>query len=162
MTHESDSGFRFIADEMLGKLAKWLRAIGYDTAYYTGGGDSGLVQKALAEDRIILTRDTHLVKRKLARKTILVKHDQPRQQLKQVVKELGLDVESKLFTRCLICNQELISVEKVNIRDRVPIYTYLTQSKFYECPDCGRVYWPGTHKENMMKVVHPILGDESL
>jgi len=162
MTHESDSGFKFIADEMLGKLAKWLRAIGYDTVYYTGGGDSGLVQKALAEDRIILTRDTHLVKRKLARKTILVEHDQPRQQLKQVVKELGLDVESKLFTRCLICNQELISVEKVNIRDRVPIYTYLTQSKFYECPDCGRVYWPGTHKESMMEVVHPILGDECL
>ena len=153
MTDEGDSGFRFIADEMLGRLAKWLRAIGYDTVYYDGGGDSALVRRALEENRIILTKDSHLVKRKLARKKLLVRSDHPRRQFEQVVKELGLDVESKLFTRCLICNRELVSAEKEDVRSKVPVYTYLTQSKFHKCPACGRVYWPGTHKDSMLKMI---------
>ena len=153
MTDENDSEFRFIADEMLGKLAKWLRAIGYDTVYYDGGGDGALVQRALEEDRIILTKDLHLVKRKLARKSLLVKSDYPREQFKQVVKEFGLRVDGRLFTRCLVCNQELVSVRKEDVRDKVPAYTYLTQARFYECPGCERVYWPGTHKDSMVELI---------
>lgn len=153
MINEGNSKFRFIADEMLGKLAKWLRAVGYDTAYFEGDGDSALVQQALREDRIILTRDTRLVERKLARKSLLIGDDDPRKQFRQVVKELGLNVENGLFTRCLICNQELFSVKKDAVRDKVPVYTYSTQSKFYECPDCERVYWPGTHKDSMLEVI---------
>jgi len=154
MTDEVDSELKFIADEMLGKLARWLRAVGYDTVYFAGEGDSALVQQALQEDRIILTRDSHLVERKLARKTLLVKHDEPRKQLKQVISDLKLDVENGLFTRCLVCNRELLSVKKENVRDRVPAYTYSTQSKFYECPNCGRVFWPGTHKDSMLEVIN--------
>lgn len=157
MVSKGDSKPKFIADEMLGKLAKWLRATGYDTAYYTGGGDSALVQRALQEDRVILTRDTRLVERKLARKSLLISGEHPQQQLKQVVEELGLDLESELFSRCLICNWKLVSVEKENIRDKVPIYTYLTQSDFYKCPGCGRVYWPGTHKDSMLEVISSII-----
>ena len=153
MTDESGSGSRFIADEMLGRLAKWLRAIGYDTVCHKGGGDGALVQRALEEDRIILTRDAGLVKRKLARKSLFIRSENPKEQLKQVVKELGLDTESNLFTRCLVCNRELVSVGKQCVRDKVPIYTYLTQSKFYGCPGCGRVYWPGTHKDSMLEVI---------
>lgn len=153
MIDEGDSGFKFIADEMLGRLAKWLRAIGYDTVYHNGGGDSALVQRALEEDRIILTKDSHLIKRKLARKSFLVRSDQPREQLRQVVKELGLDVGGKLFTRCLVCNRELVSVRKEDVQNKVPSYTYLTQDRFYECPSCGRIYWPGTHRDSMLKVI---------
>jgi uncharacterized protein with PIN domain len=153
MIDEGDSGFKFIADEMLGRLAKWLRAIGYDTVYHNGGGDSALVQRALEEDRIILTKDSHLIKRKLARKSFLVRSDQPREQLRQVVKELDLDVEGKLFTRCLVCNRELVSVRKEDVQSKVPSYTYLTQDRFYECPSCGRIYWPGTHRDSMLKVI---------
>jgi uncharacterized protein with PIN domain len=156
MTDEDDSGFRFIADEMLGKLAKWLRAIGYDTVWYDGGGDSALVQQALEEDRIILTRDAHLVKRNLARKSILVGSDQPREQLRQIVEEFGLDVNGNLFSRCLVCNRRLLSAKKEDVRDKVPAYTYLTQAKFYECPGCGRVYWPGTHRDNMLELIRDI------
>jgi len=156
MTDEVDSEFKFIADEMLGKLAKWLRAVGYDTVYFAGEGDSALVQQALQEDRIILTRDSHLVERKLARRTLLVKHDEPRKQLKQVISDLKLDVKNGLFTRCLVCNRELLSVKKEHVHDRVPAYTYSTQSKFYECPGCGRIYWPGTHKDSMMEVISSI------
>lgn len=153
MTDEGDSGFRFIADEMLGRLAKWLRAMGYDTIYHTGGGDNVLVQRALEEDRIILTKDSHLMKRKLVRNAIFVRSDEPREQLRQVVSELGLDVGSRLFTRCLVCNREIICVEKACVRDKVPVYTYLTQNEFYECPECGRVYWPGTHKDSMLEFI---------
>ena len=153
MVDEDDSELRFIADEMLGKLAKWLRTIGYDTVCYTGGGDSALVQQALAEDRVILTRDSHLVKRKLARKFLFIRSEHPREQFRQVVNELGLDAQSKLFTRCLVCNGELVRAEKEDIRDRVPSYTYLTQDRFYECPGCERVYWPGTHKDSMLQMI---------
>ena len=153
MINEGNSELRFIADEMLGKLAKWLRAVGYDTAYFEGDGDSALVQQALQEDRIILTRDSGLVERKLARKSLLIKDDEPRKQFRQVVNELKLDVKNGLFTRCLVCNRELFSVEKEAVRGKVPVYTYSTQSKFYECPDCGRVFWPGTHKDSMLEVI---------
>jgi uncharacterized protein with PIN domain len=157
MTDEDDSEFRFIADEMLGKLAKWLRAVGYDTVYFTGDGDGALVQQALQEDRIILTRDSRLIERKLARNSLLVNNDDPREQFRQVVSELGLDVKNGLFTRCLICNRELSSVEKQAVQDKVPAYTYFTQSKFYECPNCGRVFWPGTHKDSMLEVIDSII-----
>jgi hypothetical protein len=146
---------KFIADEMLGKLAKWLRTIGYDTVYYNdGGADSGLVQRSLEEDRIILTRDTRLVERKLARNYVLIKSDNVWEQFEQVVKELALDTKSRLFTRCLICNKELMSVDKTSVRDLVPVYTYQTQNEFYKCPDCKRVYWPGTHKDSMVELIN--------
>ncbi len=157
MTDEVGSELRFMADEMLGKLAKWLRTIGYDTVYYTGGGDSALVQRALAEDRVILTKDSHLVKRKLARKALFIRSDSPREQFRQVVKELGLDAQSRLFTRCLMCNRELVAVKKERVQEKVPAYTYLTQDRFYECPDCGRVYWPGTHRDNMLQMINDIV-----
>lgn len=153
MSKEGDSEIRFIADEMLGKLAKWLRAIGYDTVYYTGGGDGALVQRALTEGRIILTKDFNLTKRKLARKALFIRSDYPREQLKQVVEDLQLDMQNRLFTRCLVCNQELVFVKKESVQDRVPVYTYLTQDRFYECPDCGRVYWPGTHRDSMLQMI---------
>jgi uncharacterized protein with PIN domain len=156
MSDEDGSELRFIADEMLGKLAKWLRTIGYDTVYYTGGGDGALVQRALAEGRILLTKDSHLIRRKLARKALFIESDQPQEQLKQVVENLQLDTQSKLFSRCLMCNQELASVRKESIQDKVPVYTYLTQDRFYKCPDCGRIYWPGTHKDSMLQVLGDI------
>ena len=157
MSDEDDSGFKFLVDEMLGTLAKWLRAIGYDTEYYSGGGDSALVQQALREDRIILTRDSYLVKRKMVKKSLLVQGDDPRQEFRHVVEELGLDVKKGLFTRCLICNLELAPVEKKEVRDRVPIYTYMTQDRFYECPNCGKVYWPGTHKDSMLEFISSLI-----
>jgi len=153
MSEKDISEIRFIADEMLGKLAKWLRTIGYDTTYYEEGNDIGLVQRALEEDRVILTRDTKLTERKLARKALLIKSNQTFEQLDQVVKELDLDVRSKLFTRCILCNTELVYIKRADARYSVPVYTYLTQDEFYRCPNCGRTYWSGTHKDDMLKKV---------
>lgn len=144
---------KFIVDEMLGKLAKWLRTIGYDTVYYKNGSDSGLVQRALEEDRIILTRDTRLVERKLARKSFLIKSDKTWEQLKEVIEEFRLDATSNLFTRCTICNEKLLSANRDDVRGNIPIYTYLTQNEFSVCPSCRRIYWSGTHKDNMLSLI---------
>ena len=152
-----DHEVKFIADEMLGKLAKWLRTLGYDTVYYHDGADSGLVQRALEENRIILTRDTELTERKLARNCIFIKSENVWEQFKQVIKELDLDTKSRLFTRCLICNAELTSVSKDSISDLVPPYTYKTRDVFYKCPSCGKIYWSGTHKDSMLELINNII-----
>lgn len=145
---------KFIADEMLGKLAKWLRILGYDTIYYCEKGDNGLVQRALEEDRIILTRDTELSERKLARKCLLIKSENFWEQFQQVIIELNLDTKSKLFTRCLVCNGELIYIKKESIKDQVPEYTYQTQTIFHKCPICEKIYWAGTHKDSMSGLIN--------
>ncbi|HGJ67692.1 TPA: hypothetical protein ENS27_20230 [bacterium] len=150
----ADTKIRFIADEMLGKLAKWLRILGYDTIYYREKGDNGLIQRALDENRIILTRDTKLSERKLARKCLLIKSENFWKQFEQVIKELDLDIKNKLFTRCLVCNSELIYVEKESIKEQVPEYTYQNQTNFYKCPNCERIYWAGTHRESMADLIN--------
>ncbi|HGE70928.1 TPA: hypothetical protein ENX78_08845 [Candidatus Poribacteria bacterium] len=152
-----ENEIKFIADEMLGKLAKWLRTIGYDTVYYRDGTDSKLVQRALEENRIILTRDTELAERKLARNCIFIKSENVWEQFNQVVNELKLDTKSKLLTRCLICNVQIQSVEKESVNGLVPPYTYQTHDVFYRCPSCGKIYWSGTHKDNMIELISNLI-----
>ena len=142
---------RFIADDMLGKLAKWLRILGYDTLYQTGIEDTELIQRALAEGRIILTRDTHLIKRRLVKNHLLIQSDFLPQQLKQVIDSLQLDTSSYLLTRCLICNQPLTSLDKPMLKDKVPPYVYATQEHFSSCPGCKRIYWPATHVKQLLQ-----------
>lgn len=157
MNDENHSGIRFIADEMLGRLARWLRAMGYDTVYYNGGGDNGLVQQALTEDRIILTRDTHFLERKMVKKIALIRSDKPKEQLRQVVGEFDLKFDNRLFTLCIMCNHKVFPVEKEKIRDRIHEYTFLTYDSFYECPCCKRIYWAGTHKDNMLEFINSVV-----
>lgn len=142
---------RFIADAMLGKLAKWLRILGYDTVYYGGGDDLGLIQAAAAEDRFILTRDTRLVKRLARDGHLFIRDNDPMAQLAQVVSELGLDASGAGFlTRCTVCNGTLDSVDKAEVRGLVPEYTYSDANVFLRCPSCGRLYWEGTHKARIL------------
>jgi uncharacterized protein with PIN domain len=96
----------------------------------------------------------HLAERKLARKCLLIRSDNFWEQFEQVIKELDLDIKNGLFTRCLICNGELIPVDKESIKDQVPEYTYQTQTIFYKCPDCRRIYWSGTHKDSMVELLN--------
>ncbi|MFC2035412.1 Mut7-C RNAse domain-containing protein [Chloroflexota bacterium] len=108
----------FIVDNNVGKLAKWLRMMGYDTLFFCGSDDTAMVIDALAEGRVILTRDSQIAKRCVVTKgylkVLLIKSDEPGQQMQQVVETLNLDYQFKLFSICLECNQP--SVKKTNSR----------------------------------------------
>lgn len=146
----------FIVEHNVARMAKWLRMAGFDAAIFTGADDDALIAIAVAENRILLTRDRRIMKRRVVAggdiKAILIESDQFRAQVRQVTSTLGLDKSRfRPFTLCLECNQRLEERAKETIKDRVPPYVYLTQEHFAECPACGRLYWQGTHWQAMTR-----------
>jgi uncharacterized protein with PIN domain len=142
---------RFIADEMLGKLARWLRLAGYDTLYCNPVADEELLEVARRDGRIILTRDRKLGPGAESHRVVLVGSENPFEQFVFVVRQFQLDIESRAFQRCLECNGELVTVRKDDYEDRIPPHVYKTQTSFSRCSSCDRLYWPGTHYESMRK-----------
>jgi len=140
---------KFIVDNNVGKLVKWLRIMGYDTVFFDGTSDAQMISKALAEKRVILTRDTQLVQRRVVTsgrlKAILITTDEPEAQMQRVIAALKLNCQFQPFTLCLECNQPLIERSKEEVKERVPPYVFRTQSQYMECPVCHRIYWRGTH-----------------
>ena len=132
---------------MLGRLARWLRILGYDTKYVTGENRFNSILESLHENRIILTRDRHLSANR-AWKLLLIEHGHFAQQLLQLTRELGLAVSRKqLFSRCAACNTPIEPVvNKADVRQLVPQYVYETAGDFSRCPACNRIYWHGTHR----------------
>src|SRR5215813_3521957 len=155
MTADSSSGPvalapRFLADRMVGKLARWLRILGYDTVYLPQLSPEGVMREARRQGRLILTRDTRLLRRKDAPSFVFVQSDRFREQLRQVVDTLHLDPVRALFTLFAECNRTLKEVAKDQIRDRVPEYVWQTQNEFRRCPGCHRVYWGATHRDHVL------------
>jgi len=148
-------GIKFIVDNNVGKLVKWLRIMGYDTLFFGGSSDSGMIAIALNEDRVILTRDTQIMKRRVVTsgqlKAILITSDEPELQMRQVIDTLNLDCQYRPFSLCLECNQPLVERSKEQVKDLVPPYVFQTQSQYVECPACHRIYWKGTHWQAMTK-----------
>ncbi len=144
---EPNSPPRLLADVMLGRLAGWLRALGYDTLYFRDLDDAALARRALAEDRILLTRDRELARRRGLR-VLLIHDDRVENQLRQVVRDLALSAQNE-FSRCIECNIPLADLDRAQARDLVPPYVYATQPRFRQCPQCGKVYWRGTHWAHM-------------
>jgi len=146
---------KFIADSNVGKLARWLRMIGYDTLLFKEKDDKRIIQIALKEGRVILTKDTQIMKRRLITngelKAIFIKHDDPKAQLQQTVKALNLDYHFKPFSLCLECNQALVPRSKDEVQSLVPSYVFKTQKQYTECSSCHRIYWQGTHWQAMVK-----------
>ncbi len=139
---------KFIADVMLGSLAKRMRLLGFDVLYEDTLSDNGLLQHALEEDRISLTRDTGLAARPLAKNHLLIESDRVDDQVRQVIGVFSLSPTAAL-TRCSVCNEPLQPLTKDEARDRVPAYVYLRMTRFYRCGKCDRTYWKGTHVRNM-------------
>ncbi len=149
-------GAKFIADKMLGRLAKWLRILGYDTSYFNGEKRSDLIIWSLREERIILSRDSHLGKRQGFGRLIL-ESDMVEEQLKKVIEYFSLRIDtSKIFTRCVICNHLLEKILKSEVKDKVPSYVFETQDKFMSCRRCQKIYWQGTHWDKVKKIVGEI------
>jgi uncharacterized protein with PIN domain len=136
---------RFVADVMVGRLARWLRILGYDVLYDNSADDAELKRIAAAEGRVLLTRDREIAETKLPIRVHIVSHDDVASQLADIVEVFELDVESRLFTRCVLCNEPLIEAAREEVADAVPPYVLETVPTFARCPSCGKVYWPATH-----------------
>ena len=146
---------RFIADNSVGKLARWLRMMGYDTLLFREKDAREMVRRALDEDRVILTKDSQFMRRRLVAggriKAVLVKHDDPEEQIREIVKGLALDYRFRPFSLCLECNRVLSPRSREEVRERVPLHVFRTQAKYTECANCRRVYWQGTHWKAMVE-----------
>jgi uncharacterized protein with PIN domain len=162
---------KFIADSMLGRLARWLRLLGHDTLYYPHIEDSRLLRIAREEDRILLTRDTGLVKVRGLKNFLLLEENDPFEQLKTVVTmfnlhpferfdksgEGGAIPPLRIYTRCSLCNTLLEDVPKEQAKDHVPDYVYKVSDSFRKCLHCDKYYWKGTHPDKLRKKLEEIL-----
>jgi uncharacterized protein with PIN domain len=147
----------FVADVMLGRLAKWLRIAGFDVLYSNRFGDDELVALSRQQERILLSRDTRLLLRKAVDRFVFLESEQIEEQLAQVFKATSINVLPGILTRCLACNRILLDIPRDQIRDRVPPFVFETQRLFKSCPDCRRVYWAGTHRQAVLNVFRRIL-----
>jgi len=147
----------FIADCMLGKLARWLRALGFDVLYSSKTGDDELLNIARREGRNLLTRDTRLLERAKAVPSLLITSEKWDEQVIQVLTEFDLKNEVRPFSRCLDCNRRLKPLTKDEARNLVAPFVLEHALAFALCPDCGRVFWTGTHFDDMHSKIDAIL-----
>lgn len=158
---------KFIADNNVGKLARWLRLMGYDTLLLKRKDDAQMIKTALGEGRVILTKDSQFMKRRLVTRgtlrTVHIEQDNPVLQLLKVVRVFGLDYCFKPFSLCLECNRELVVSGKEEVENLVPARVFQTQTQYKRCPACHRIYWPGTHWRAMSNKLQGLQrrGDEN-
>ncbi|MEE9401341.1 MAG: Mut7-C RNAse domain-containing protein [Dehalococcoidia bacterium] len=153
---------RFIVDSNVGRLATWLRIAGFDTLFAKSIDDNRLVRIALDEDRVLLTKDRQILKRRLVTsgrlKVILIEDDEVKAQLRQVLTTLNLAGQLRPFSLCVECNEPLVPREREEVEELVPPYVFQTQTQYMRCPGCLRIYWRGTHWERMSRELEVIVG----
>lgn len=142
---------RLAVDAMLGRLAKWLRLLGYDTVFDPTLDDDALARLAIDEGRVVLTRDHELALRRGLR-VVYVESEALIEQLAQLHRELGLTA-TEPFTRCAVCNAPLLEVPREQAEGAVPPRVWEEQSQFWRCPTCGRSYWRGGHWARMQNLI---------
>lgn len=149
---------RFLCDAMVGRLARWLRAIGCDAAFAGDVEDAALVRRAVDEGRAIVTRDRRLSVEWRIPDVLVLESEDPLEGVRRVVERFGLAWPRELFTRCLECNVPLRPAGADEVADRVPTHVRRTRDRFRRCPSCGRVYWEGSHTERMRRRLADALG----
>lgn len=143
----------FVCDTMLGKLARWLRILGYDTVY-ANESDNGLMMIAKGEERILLTRDEELAGRSGG---FLIKKSSVDDQLKELLDAGLIEVkENRMLTRCPLCNSVLEPVDKESVRGRVPERSFENSDRFWYCEHCDKYYWVGKHWTDIKERVERI------
>lgn len=150
-------GNKFICDVHLGKLARLLRLLGFDTAYENSFTKNELINISCVEERIVLSRDGSLNKNSLI-KAFVIESEAPMLQLKQVVDAFGLKKGIHPFSRCLVCNGELQIVSKEVISPLLQANTSKYFNEFWQCINCRRIYWKGSHYERMLKTIENSIG----
>ena len=150
---------RFVADAHLGGLAHLLRMLGFDTLYDNAYADAEIERLVAAEHRIALTRDRELLKRRGVTHGVYVRALRSAEQLREVAERLDLASSARPFSRCLHCNGPLGPVAKAEVLPRLPSRVAASFDRFSACPDCGRVFWEGSHWRRMKAMVDDILAE---
>lgn len=140
---------KFILDVHLGKLAKYLRIFGIDTLYENYYSDEEIVETALKEGRVVLTRDRGVLKRKAVKYGYLIKSDESKEQLREIFLNFDLLPNVKPFFRCISCNGVLEKVDKEDVIDELEPLTRKYYNEFFRCTTCKKIYWKGGHRERM-------------
>lgn len=148
---------RFILDGHLGKLASYLRILGFDVIYAAGAVDEALAAISAAENRILLTRDRGLLKRNLIRYGYCLRDQNPRSQLLEIVRRYDLLLELQPFTRCPQCNGLLQPVEKEAVAPQLLSNTLACFDQFWQCADCRKAYWRGSHYQRIQNWMNALL-----
>jgi len=148
---------RFIVDAHLGKLARYLRMLGFDAAYERRFENAEIIERSLNEKRIILTHSPELLKHNRVTHGYWVRHEGPLDQLLEVLNELDLSRQLRPFTRCMDCNGVIAEVEKAAIADRIDPLILQRFNEFRQCQDCGKIYWKGSHHEHMARMISQVL-----
>ena len=149
---------KFAADRMLGKLAKWLRILGYDTLYARTMSDDEFLKLA-NQGRILLSRNTRLRSKITSDRFVFIKANDPAAQLQDLIRFLELKPDpGGFFTRCTVCNGRLEPVKAPDVVGKVPDHIWTDQQRFSRCENCGKIYWPGSHPTRSRKEIERLLG----
>ncbi|OMC01598.1 Mut7-C RNAse domain-containing protein [Mycolicibacterium fortuitum] len=148
---------RFVVDVNLGRLARLLRVLGFDVWWSSAADDQTLADISLDQQRILLTRDRGLLKRRAITHGLFVHSQHPEEQTLEVLRRLDLRRRIKPFTRCVRCNGQLAAVAKDEVIDQLEPLTRRYYDEFSRCPECGRIYWAGSHFEKLSRLVDRLL-----
>jgi uncharacterized protein with PIN domain len=151
---------RFFADVMMHRLVRWLRMLGFDTAWEDAIKDADLVRRAITEERQILTLDRRLTHEWRVGNVLLLKSDEPLNQLREVISRFEIKRPKRLFTRCLVCNTPLQKAPGEQVDAQAPDNVRRRHDDFRYCPNCCKVYWAGSHTDRMLAAIESIFDGE--
>ncbi|MCG8488647.1 MAG: Mut7-C ubiquitin/RNAse domain-containing protein [Chromatiales bacterium] len=150
---------KFVTDAHLGKLARYLRLVGFDTLFFNDIGDQRLVEISVSERRILLTRDRALLMRRTITHGRYVHAIEPWLQLAEVVERLDLAGQIRPFSRCMVCNGSIVAAQKDLIEEELPDQVICQHDQFWRCRDCQKIYWQGSHYSNLLKSIAGLVAD---
>ena len=148
---------KFVVDCMLGKLAKWLKILGFDALFFSKIEDDELIAIARNQSRILLTKDTGLIQRAKNVETLFLESEEWQEQIRQVMEHFNLRERVDPHTRCIDCNVVLKNLPKKNAKNLVSAFVFEQADSFALCPNCGRIFWRGTHFKDMEVQIQDIL-----
>jgi uncharacterized protein len=152
------SGIKFAADRMLGRLARLLRLLGYDTLYAREGTGEQMRALAARGERMVLTRGDLSGRFPHFENVFKIESDSPPQQLREVVERFQLATRSGLWTRCTLCNGRIEEIAKAGVEPLVPPKVFAAYDQFFRCAACGHIYWRGSHTERILRNLEAVLG----
>jgi len=147
---------KFLCDQMLGTLAKWLRIYGFDTFFVNSEmDDAKLLEITKKGNRILITRDKTLIQmaRRENLEIIEIKTTDINEQISAVLGDIKTD-KTKVLSRCILCNTEVEEIKKEDVKGKVPERVFNNNEKFWFCKKCNKIYWKGTHYEKMFEKIN--------